>query len=114
MQYFTTRISWKCSQSYTKNLSNIKSDELFLKGNSRKEKYDNQVRLLRPINHGCIYYKWRDIMQGNTVADYMIGNTKIVIKDAHYAASEECEQIYERISRIVAKAYLRKQKEKDI
>lgn len=53
-------------------------------------------------------------MQGNTVADYMIGNTRIVIKDAHYVANEECERIYERISRIVANAYLRKQKEKDI
>lgn len=52
-------------------------------------------------------------MEGNTVADYKIGNTRIVIKNDHYVTDEECERIYQRISQIAAKAYLRKRKEKD-
>lgn len=50
---------------------------------------------------------------GKVVADYMSGNTRIIVKDGHYVTDEECDRIYERISRIVAGAYLRKLNEKD-
>ena len=52
-------------------------------------------------------------MEGNIVADYKIGNTRITVKNDHYATDEECEHIYERISRIAAVAFLRKHNEKD-
>lgn len=52
-------------------------------------------------------------MESNVVADYMSGNTRIVIKNDCYVSSDECDRIYERISRLVAGAYLRQDTKKD-
>lgn len=50
---------------------------------------------------------------GNVLADYMSGNTRIVILDDAIETKEDQELIYERIRGILARSYQRRQKEKD-
>jgi hypothetical protein len=51
--------------------------------------------------------------KGNVIADYMCGNTRIVIYDDAIESEEEQELIYERVRGIITRSYLRRQKEKD-
>ena len=50
---------------------------------------------------------------GNVIADYMRGNTRIVILDDAIEPEEEQEIIYERVRGIITRSCLRRQKEKD-
>lgn len=50
---------------------------------------------------------------GNVIADYMSGNTHIVILDDAIEPEEEQELIYERVRGIITRSRLRRQKEKD-
>ena len=50
---------------------------------------------------------------GKVIADYMRGNTRIVMLDDAIESEEEQELIYERVRGIITKSYLRRQKEKD-
>lgn len=50
---------------------------------------------------------------GNVIADYMRGNTRIVILDDAIEPEEEQELIYERVRGIITRSRLRRQKEKD-
>ena len=47
---------------------------------------------------------------GKVIADYMRGNTRIVILDDAIESEEEQELIYERVRGIITKSYLRRQK----
>lgn len=49
----------------------------------------------------------------NVIADYMRGNTRIVILDDAIEPEEEQELIYERVRDIITRSCLRRQKEKD-
>lgn len=50
---------------------------------------------------------------GNVIADYMSGNTRIVILDDAIEPEEEQELIYERVRGIITRSCLRRQQEKD-